>query len=143
MAYMSQENKKSLEPAVKKVLDKYGIKGRLSVRNHSTLVLNISEGRINFRDCLSEDPREVNPSLKESTYWSVNPYWISDHWKDPAGKFLLEIKEAMMRGNHDRSDIMTDYFDVGWYIAIHIGTRDKPYVLNPKVKMSYHATVKL
>ena len=105
--------------------------------------MNISEGRINFRDCLSEDPREVNPSLKESTYWSVNPYWISDHWKDPAGKFLLEIKEAMMRGNHDRSDIMTDYFDVGWYIAIHIGTRDKPYVLNPKVKMSYHATVKL
>jgi hypothetical protein len=30
-------------------------------------------------------------------------------------------------GNHDRSDIQTDYFDVGWYKSVNIGTWNKPY----------------
>jgi hypothetical protein len=33
----------------------------------------------------------------------------------------------MMVGNHDKSDVMTDYFNVGWYIDINIGKWDKPY----------------
>ena len=33
----------------------------------------------------------------------------------------------MMVGNHNNSDISTDYFDVGWYIDINIGKWDKPY----------------
>jgi hypothetical protein len=33
----------------------------------------------------------------------------------------------MVVGNHDRSDSMTDYFDVGWYISINVGKWNKPY----------------
>jgi hypothetical protein len=29
--------------------------------------------------------------------------------------------------NHDNSDIMTDYFDVGWYVNIYVGKWNKPY----------------
>ena len=34
---------------------------------------------------------------------------------------------------YDRSDIQTDYFDVAYYISIHIGKWDKPYILHTYV----------
>jgi hypothetical protein len=30
----------------------------------------------------------------------------------------IELRDAMNNGNHDNSDIMSDYFDVGWYVSI-------------------------
>ena len=39
MAYMSQERKAEITPKVKSILKKFGIKGSLSVRHHSTLSL--------------------------------------------------------------------------------------------------------
>ena len=45
-----------------------------------------------------------------------------------AVSFLDEVLPAMNVGNHNRSDLMTDYFDVGWYIDINIGRYNKPYV---------------
>jgi len=33
----------------------------------------------------------------------------------------------MMIGNHNNTDLMSDYFDVGWYISINVGKWDKPY----------------
>jgi hypothetical protein len=35
----------------------------------------------------------------------------------------------MNAGNWDKSDIQTDYFDVGWYIDVNVGRWDKPYAL--------------
>ena len=58
---------------------------------------------------------------------SVNEYWIEEHFEGVAKEFLLKLKDAMMIGNHNNSDIMTDYFDVGWYIKINVGKWDKPY----------------
>ena len=48
MAYVSQDRKKSLAPAIKAVLKKYNVKGTLSVRNHSSLVLTLKSGSIDF-----------------------------------------------------------------------------------------------
>ena len=47
-------------------------------------------------------------------------------------KYSLETMQSIVRalnaGNHDRSDIMTDYFDVGWYVSVKIGhSCDKPF----------------
>ena len=111
MAYMSQENKKALAVGIKAVLKKHGMKGTLRVRHHSTLVCTITKGLIDFEDGI--------------TY--VNEYWIEDHFKGKQKEFLLDLKSAMMVGNHNNSDIMTDYFDVGWYVDIKIGTTLKPY----------------
>jgi len=44
-------------------------------------------------------------------------------------KFLTELKDAMNVGNYDRSDMQSDYFDVGFYIDINVGNWDKPYIL--------------
>jgi hypothetical protein len=32
-------------------------------------------------------------------------------------------------GNHDRSDIQSDYFDVGWYVDVNVGAWNQPYEL--------------
>jgi hypothetical protein len=47
-----------------------------------------------------------------------------------SGKCLDAVRElidAMNYGNHNNSDIQSDYFDVGWYVNLHIGKWDKPY----------------
>jgi hypothetical protein len=58
---------------------------------------------------------------------------VSHHWTDlftgDAKEFLDKAFTIMLEGNWDRSDIMTDYFDIGWYCDINIGKWDKPYTL--------------
>ena len=59
----------------------------------------------------------------------VNPYWYQDHFTGKAKAFLSEVIPAMNNGNHDNSDAMTDYFDVGWYVDVNIGNWKKPYTV--------------
>ena len=50
-------------------------------------------------------------------------------YKDKKVKdFLLKLIEAMNLGNHDNSDAMSDYFDVGWLAYINVGSWKKPYI---------------
>jgi len=139
MAYMNQEKKAKIAPVIKAILKKYGIKGSLSVRNHSTLVLNIKSGTIDFIEnyiqtdkdkpyakYMTEDQIEY---IRKNQSLDVNPYWYQDHFTGKAKNFLKEIFTAMNDGNHDNSDIQTDYFDVGWYVDVNIGRWNKPYVL--------------
>lgn len=117
MAYYSQERKKAVQPLIKALLKKYGMTGSLAVRHHSTVVLNLKAGPIDFgRD-----------------YIQVNVYWIRDHYEGVAREFLEEAYAILMQGNHNRSDIQTDYFDVGWYVDINVGKWNKPYVLLPYI----------
>ena len=123
MAYMSQEKKAKIAPAVKAILKKYNVKASLAVRNHSTLVLNVKQGPIDFINDFgnSEDAKKFGIQ--------VNPYWYHEHFVGESKKFLTEVITAMNDGNHDRSDIQSDYFDVGWYVDVNIGQWNKPYAL--------------
>jgi len=120
MAFMNQERKKELAPGIKEILKKYHMKGSIRVNNHSTLVVSLTEGTIDFG------------TLKRQV--STNPYNIKNHYKGMAQKFLLELLDAM-KGTiyYDRSDSQTDYFDVAYYISIDIGKWDKPYILHTYV----------
>jgi hypothetical protein len=124
MAYMSQEKKAKLAPLIKKICSKYGIKATLAVRSHSTLVINVKEGRLDF---LTNYHSTTNKPASNGL--SVNPYWYQDHFSGNCKKFLAELLAAANDGNHDRSDAMTDYFDVGWYVDVNIGQWNKPYIL--------------
>ena len=135
MAYMSQEKKAKIAPVVKAICAKYGIKGSLKVRNHSTLCLTIKQGPIDFignsnRVC-GNDHYQVSRGFRPNTqgYSDVNPYWFQCHYDGEALNFLSEVLTAMNAGNHDCSDIQTDYFDVGWYVDVNIGKWNKPYQL--------------
>ena len=59
----------------------------------------------------------------------MNVYHFDKHFSETALKFFKEVYAAMMIGNHNNSDMMSDYFDVGWYVNINIGRWNKPYIL--------------
>jgi len=132
MAYMSQEKKALLSPKIKSILKKYNVKGSISVRRHMSLVVTIKSGKIDFFDKDNVKQEQVYSGRNyddDSGYMQVNEFHYQKHFSGQALKFLSELVPAMMVGNHDNSDIMTDYFDVGWYIEINIGNWDKPYIL--------------
>jgi len=119
MAYVSQADKKALAPAIKAVLNKYGMKGSIRIRNHSTLVVTVKSGGIDFSDY-----------MRGEAYIDVNPYWIDQHYTGIARDFLNELLDAMKGPNYfNDDDAMTDYFSRSHYTDITIGTAwNKPYV---------------
>lgn len=134
MAYMSQERKKAIQVKVKPILAKYGMKGTLSVRHHSTLVLNLTAGPIDFAGDVNQDARSASGNaprtaedIRQPYALSINPYWYQEHYVGKSLEFLKEIFTALNEGNHDRSDLQSDYFDVGWYVDVNVGKYDKPY----------------
>jgi hypothetical protein len=136
MAYMSQESKAKIAPKIKAVLAKYKVKGSLSVRNHSTLVLNLKSGAIDFiansnKVCTNDFyqmARGFTPNT--SGYDQVNPYHFKDHYDGVALAFMKEIFVAMKGADwYDNSDAQTDYFDTAYYVDVNIGKWNKGYIL--------------
>jgi len=134
MAYMSQEKKAKIAPKIKAILAKYKVKGSLAVRNHMTLCLNLKSGSIDFiansNKVCGNSHYQVARGFKPSTsgYDQVNPYHFKDHYDGKALAFMREVFAAMNEGNHDHSDIQSDYFNVGWYVDVNIGKWDKNYI---------------
>ena len=132
MAYVDQTLKAALSPAIKAVLTKYKIRGRLSVQNHSTLVLNISEGSIDFIGNYNQVNKEHNSIqyCDATGSLSINQYWYHEHFSRNAKSFLGELIPAMKGpAFFDHSDSQTDYFHLSHYLTINIGQWNKPYVL--------------
>jgi len=136
MAYVSQQMKEEKAPAIKAICKKYGVRATIAVKHHSTMVLNIWEGNIDF---LTHYNKMVDKSNRQHGFYdappandkhvNVNIYHIDSWFDGQAKKFLNQVVCEMNKGNHDNSDIMTDYFDVGFYIDVNIGKYDKPYIL--------------
>lgn len=115
MAYISQDDKAKLAPAIKAVLKKYNMKGSIGIKHFSTLVVNIQSGPIDFG----------------GTEIQVNHYHVehSERYSDEAKAFLLELIAAMYSEDwRDNSDLQSDYFDVSYYLSVNIGNWNKPYV---------------
>jgi MarR-like DNA-binding transcriptional regulator SgrR of sgrS sRNA len=135
MAYIDQIKKKQIAAAIKPICAKYGVKATLSIDNHSSLALNVKSGTIDFignsNKVCSDDFYQVAQGFTPNTkkYDRVNPYHYQSHYDGEAVAFLSEVLQAMNVGNHNRSDIQSDYFDVGWYVNVNIGKWDKPYEL--------------
>lgn len=135
MAYMSQDRKAQIAPAVKSILKRYDVKGTLAVVDHSTLVLNIKSGTLDFigdyNATIQNDRNMYGRSFNAAeTNIQVNPYHYRSHFGNKViRKFLDEIFNAMNNGNWDRSDSQTDYFDVGWYVRVNVGKWNKSYIL--------------
>ena len=114
MALFTQDQKKAIQPKIKEICKRHGIKATLSVRHHSTVQLNVASGSIDF-----------------DFEGNINTY----HWErqfegnEKAIAFLGEVLPVLNSGNYDESCIQTDYFNVGWYVDVYIGRWNKPYVL--------------
>lgn len=135
MAFMNQENKKRIAKILKEKLKDYKgkVKYTLSVRHHSSIVMTIKSGNIdflkNYDDNLPQERKEDEYYDPNRTYLQVNPYHFESNFTGESLVFLKKAFEGLQDGNHDNSDIMTDYFDVGWYVDVNIGGWDKPFEL--------------
>ena len=138
MAYVSQDLKAKLAPTIKSILKQYGLKGTLAVRNHSTLVLNIKSGKIDFiENYIATDaalPHAGKMAADQIAYirknqaLDVNPYWAHEHYSGKAKAVLVKLIAAMKGPDFfDHTDAQTDYFHCSHYIDINIGKWNKPY----------------
>lgn len=98
MAYVSQEMKKSLAPAIKAVLKEFGMKGSISVNNHSTLCVNIKAGKIDLIDA-KENRIKFTHNIYKSNHFKLDhriEYRHFDtkesHWRY---RFILSAKRKI------------------------------------------------
>ena len=126
MAYMSQDRKKQIKEALKEVVP-MDWKWSLSVDNHSTLVLTVQNAPINLLEMLSDK----YGYQKANGYADVNTFSLKSAFEnyEEIGDIFSSILKVMNGGNHDNSDSMTDYFDVGWYNTIRLGKYSKPFAV--------------
>lgn len=134
MAYISQAEKAKLAPAIKAICKKYNVNASIAVRHHSTLVLNIKQGSIdfigNFNETVSARPGGFRNGSPAKGSIDVNTHWFHEHFSGAAKDFLEEMIAAMKGPDFfDHSDIQTDYFNLSHYIDINIGQWDRPYAL--------------
>lgn len=141
MAYMDQERKAKIATTLKPILAKFGVKGSLSVRNHSSIVLTLKSGKIDFienyiktdRESMIARKMEQNQIdyLRKNKSMDVNPYWFHEHFSGAAKSFLSEAIAALKSANwYDESDSQTDYFNTAYYVDINIGKWNKPYTVD-------------
>ena len=115
MAYVSQDDKKKLAPAIKAVLKKYNVKATIAICNYATLVVNIKEGAVPFKP---SDHYKVNEYHYETQY-ADNPKLVS---------FLDELISAMKGPDYfNNDDAMTDYYHRSHYTDINFGKYNQPY----------------
>jgi hypothetical protein len=130
---MNQDRKARIAPAVKSILNRYGVKGTLSTDRHS-LSLNIKSGTLDFisdyNKTVEAQPGGFRNGSPAEESLQINNYWYRDHFSNKViKKFLDEVLRALNDGNHDNSDSQSDYFDVGWYVHVNVGRWNKPYIL--------------
>ena len=159
MAFISQEDKKELAVGIKAVLKKYKMKGSISVKHHSTLVVKLKSGEVDLIGAYNQNAVEraikevaINPDHISNLehclsrgYFDVNTHWIEENYEGVVRDFLVELKEAMLGENYfDHSDIMTDYFHCSHYIDIEVGTYEKDYECTAKdhVEFDKEAAIK-
>ena len=137
---MNQEKKAKIAIALKPILAKYKVKGSLSVNNHSTIVLTVKSGKIDFIENfiqtdvdkpygnkMSQDRVDY---IRKNNSLDVNPYWFQEHFSGVAKNFLTDAMKALKSADwYDESDAQVDYFNTAYYVDINIGKWNKPYVL--------------
>lgn len=111
MAYISQETKKILAPAIKAVLKEYDMKGTISVRDSSVLTVKIKQGSLDF----GRDNCQIHHSH-------------SNRYQGKTQEFIEKLFAAMKGKEwYDNSDSMSDYFDTAYYMRVQVGDYDTPY----------------
>jgi hypothetical protein len=131
MAYMDQDKKSKIAAALKQVVPA-GWKYSLAVRHHSTIVMTIASAPV---DLIEKLYGAENMQDKDRYYAGVNPHWAKQNLKECDEKeVMLKVLDCLNIDNFDESDIMSDYFHVGHYVDIKIGTWQKPFVVTEQIK---------
>jgi hypothetical protein len=146
MAHLTKETKTKIHEKLKAILPKReGWAWTLSGANSHAATLTINAGPVDLcwrlfvgaleaheRDPFSRGPKEWNGNGQEINWRFVNED-IGSPFDDTKALFA-EIVDALNTDNYDNSDPMSDYFSVGHYVHIRLGTSSVPYKYNGKLK---------
>ena len=119
MAYISTEEVKVIREELKKNFPSR-LGWKLSIVRRDYLSLSIS---------IIQAPFELRND-QNNAYEQVNQYWIESRENKQSIPPLKKIFEIANKNNYDRSDVQSDYFDVGYYLNISIGHFGKPFTPN-------------
>ena len=121
------EIKKLVAAKIKKEFPKYGFS--LRIRRGGSGVIYINWYKADFYPFTEADVTDVN----------INHYYIQDDKRitQKAKDVIQRVYDITEEYNWDRSDPMTDYFNVNFYLHLYVGTYDKPFeVVASKSKSS-------
>ncbi len=123
MAYMNKEKKALIAAELKRVLPK-SWKYSLTTTD-SSITLAITEAPMDLIGLSLPCPSFAGRAQCWST--DINVYYLSDRYVGEALGLMSAAVDALNTGNWDRSDSMTDYFNVGHYVHFCLGTPAKPF----------------
>ena len=71
----------------------------------------------------------INYTLNASNH-QINQYHIDADWSltENGKNVIKQILQIANKYNYDNSDVMTDYFDVNYYLHFNLGSYDKPFI---------------
>lgn len=134
-AYLDAEKKAWIKAEIKKVVPR-GWKYSLTTnpRGLNFVLLKGDEGLWdNFIECLK------NPSHGRLTARDIEDYrrdrwvglsrgWLKSVFSGKYLELLNRIFDVLNYKNYDRSDAMTDYFDIGHHVFFSVGDSSRPYI---------------
>ena len=130
MAYINKEQVKQIREALKKEFPeiKFSVRGE----NHSSVYVGILKSPYDFSDL---------PNYRSDYYTNVNHFYVPDcKHRKILEKVLKIIKTGSDKTWFDKSDSMTDYFHIAFYIHLYVGHYEKGYEVidfpKPKKKIS-------
>lgn len=121
MAYISAEEIDVIRKELKAAFPaKQGWKFLISRSHHSGINVAIAEAPLELRNNTDE------------AYENVNEHWISERANKESIVILKDMLKIINKKNFDKSDLQSDYHNVGFYTNLSIGKWDKPFKLSDK-----------
>lgn len=103
---LSNSIKEGIKSKVDELLKAYDLIGKLQFNNNS-VNLTLLSGKYSF--------------LEESMNHFPALYLLPEDFYGQSKTVAAELNAALYNGNHNKSRVEADYFDVGWYSFIHLG----------------------
>lgn len=139
MAYINKEQVQEKRKQITAIGKAYGVTCTVSGANSSSITVTVRKGKLDFLGNHVEtvknnwlNPRQIIDNAEfyaREGYLSCNHYVLDKLFSGVCLEFLNKVLGVMKQGHYDNSDIVTDYFNVAWYMYIYIGECSKPYVL--------------
>jgi hypothetical protein len=121
MAYITSESVKEMRNSIKALYPaKQGWKFSITREHYSNVRCEILTAPVELRVDTTKENEGVNNFWIESRFEGKN---------EIATEILKNINDILNLNNFDKSDSMTDYFHVGHYVTLTIGSWDKPFKL--------------
>lgn len=137
MAYITKAKKDEIAELLRAVVPP-GWRYTLALQDHSALVMTIQSAPV---DLLRAFKKTEFYDPQVATHLRLDRHRDGDRMTDKASQEIMAaIFKTLNTGNHDRSDPMRDYFDVGHYVVVNIGRDDRPFICTMPPEISNDKT---